>query len=193
MEISKKREPHLLRYKELLKKNNGYGNHEDEEEIKKLFKQYKPIKEELEREKYLGSYSSFDGSPSSKGTLQYDFWNHTPSDRYDWNNLKENINRYGLRNSLLLAPMPTASTSQIMGNNECFEPFTSNIYLRRTLAGEFIKVNNYMLEDLISIGIWNSELKNKILINNGQINGIPDIPLCIQNIYKTAWEISQNP
>ena len=191
MEISKKREPHLIRYKELLKNNYGYGNHSEKEEIEKIQYQYKPLKEELDRDEYLGSYSSFIGSPSSKGILQYDFWDHQPSDRYNWEELKTNIKKYGLRNSLLLAPMPTASTSQILGNNECFEPFTSNIYLRRTLAGEFIKVNNYMLDDLISIGIWNVELKNKILLNNGKINGISEIPEVIQNIYKTAWEISQ--
>ena len=191
MEISKKRVPKLLRYKELMSSCSKNNNDEDEEEIKNLISQYKPIREELERDEYLGSYSSFNGSPASEGILQYDLWGHTPSERYDWGSLKSEIKKYGLRNSLLIAPMPTASTSQILGNNECFEPFTSNIYLRRTLAGEFIKVNNYMLDDLISIGIWNSELKNKILINNGQINGISEIPKVIQDTYKTAWEVSQ--
>jgi ribonucleoside-diphosphate reductase alpha subunit len=189
MEISKKREPHLIRYKGLSLQDNL--SEEEKNELVDIRNKYKPINEEIERDNYLGSYSSFIGSPSHEGILQYDLWGHKPSERYDWNDLKSNIQKYGLRNSLLLAPMPTASTSQIMGNNECFEPYTSNIYLRRTLAGEFIKVNNYMLDDLISIGIWDSELKNKILINNGQINGISDIPSCIQNIYKTAWEISQ--
>lgn len=189
MEISKKREPYLIKYKELIQKN--ILTEKDELEIKEISEKYKPLDEEIERDKYLGSYSSFIGSPAEKGILQYDMWGHTPSERYNWQKLKSEIQTYGIRNSLLLAPMPTASTSQILGNNECFEPFTSNIYLRRTLAGEFIKVNNYLLEDLISIGIWNSELKNKILVNNGQINGIQEIPDVIQNTYKTSWEISQ--
>ena len=118
-------------------------------------------------------------------------WNHEPSDRYNWKELKQDISTYGLRNSLLIAPMPTASTSQILGNNECFEPFTSNIYVRRTLAGEFIKVNQYMLNDLISIGIWNNELKNKIIVNNGKLSNIQEIPDIIKELYKTSWEISQ--
>lgn len=191
MEISKKREPHILKYKKLLEKGFIPPNSEDKNEFDILSSKYKPIPEELDRDEYLGSYSSFKGSPASEGILQYDFWNHKPSERYEWDNLKSEIQKYGLRNSLLIAPMPTASTSQILGNNECFEPFTSNIYLRRTLAGEFIKVNNYMLDDLISIGVWNTELKNKILLNNGQINGIEDIPDVIQETYKTSWEVSQ--
>ena len=105
---------------------------------------------------------SFDNSPASKGILQFDMWGVEPSDRYDWDTLKKNIVEHGLRNSLLVAPMPTASTSQILGNNECFEPFTSNIYSRRTIAGEFIVVNRYLIRELIGLGIWNDEMKNSI-------------------------------
>ena len=189
MEISKKREKYIKRYKELNLKS--HLDSEEQKEVDDIFHEYKPIPEELDRNNYLGSYSSFQNSPASKGILQYDLWEHTPSQRHDWDKIKNDIKSYGLRNSLLIAPMPTASTSQILGNNECFEPFTSNIYVRRTLAGEFIKVNNYMLNDLISIGIWNSKLKDKIITNNGQINGIDDIPNVIRRTYKTAWEISQ--
>lgn len=141
--------------------------------------------------KYPGAYSTFEGSPASQGILQFDMWNVKPSERYDWGSLKEGIKTYGLRNSLLLAPMPTASTSQIMGFNECFEPFTSNIYKRKTLAGEFILVNKYLLQDLINLGLWNKDIKDKIIIDDGSIQNIPEIPENMRNMYKTVWEISQ--
>ena len=136
-------------------------------------------------------YSSFQGSPASEGILQFDMWNVIPSDRYNWNNLKDKIKRYGLRNSLLLAPMPTASTSQILGNNECFEPYTSNIYVRRTLAGEFVCINKHLIKDCINLGIWSQKLKDKIIIANGSIQNIEEIPNDLKQIYKTVWEISQ--
>ena len=136
-----------------------------------------------------GYYSSFDGSPASKGILQFDMWNVQPSDRYDWNQLKENIIKYGLRNSLLLAPMPTASTSQILGYNECIEPITSNIYSRRTLAGEFILANKYLMKELIDLNLWNERVKNSIIANNGSIQQIDIIPQEIRNKYKTVWEL----
>jgi ribonucleotide reductase alpha subunit len=151
----------------------------------------KPIEmEELLPEKYKGCYSSFEGSPSSKGILQFDMWNITPySGMYDWDILKQSIMEHGLRNSLLVAPMPTASTSQILGNNECFEPFTSNIYTRRTLAGEFIIINNHLLRDLIHLGLWNEHLKNLIIAHKGSIQNIDGIPRVLKNKYKISWEI----
>ena len=141
--------------------------------------------------KYPGAYATFDGSPASKGILQFDMWNVTPSQRYNWDALKTDIQTYGMRNSLLLAPMPTASTSQILGFNECFEPFTSNVYKRKTLAGEFIMVNKYLVHDLMKLGLWTKEIRDKIIIDDGSIQNIPEIPLPLKNLYKTVWEIKQ--
>jgi ribonucleoside-diphosphate reductase alpha chain len=138
-----------------------------------------------------GPYESYKGSPVSKGILQFDMWNVKPSDRWEWDLLREEIIKNGVRNSLLLAPMPTASTAQILGNNECFEPYTSNIYTRRVLSGEFIIVNKHLLRDLVKLGIWDDRLKNKLMASNGSIQNIDEIPDNIKNLYKTAWEISQ--
>ena len=138
-----------------------------------------------------GTYESYKGSPVSKGILQFDMWNVKPSDRWEWDLLREEIQKNGLRNSLLVAPMPTASTAQILGNNECFEPYTSNIYTRRVLSGEFIIVNKHLLRDLVKLGIWDDRLKNKLMSSNGSIQNIDEIPENIKNLYKTAWEISQ--
>ncbi|MDI3318553.1 ribonucleoside-diphosphate reductase subunit alpha [Pinibacter soli] len=138
-----------------------------------------------------GAYQTYEGSPASQGILQYDMWDVTPSDRWNWTALKAKIKEHGIRNSLLLAPMPTASTSQILGNNECFEPYTSNIYLRRVLSGEFIIVNKHLLNDLVKLGLWNGEMKNKILAANGSIQNIKEIPADIKELYKTVWEIKQ--
>jgi ribonucleotide reductase alpha subunit len=141
----------------------------------------------------LGSYSSFIGSPASEGIFQFDMWNIQPiPGRYDWAHLRKQIIRYGLRNSLLVAPMPTASTSQILGNNECFEPITSNIYMRRTLAGEFIMINKYLIREFLDLGIWNERIKNNIIANRGSIQQLTDLPGLtdhIKNKYKTVWEI----
>jgi ribonucleotide reductase alpha subunit len=137
----------------------------------------------------MGTYSSFEGSPASQGILQFDMWNVKPSDRYDWTKLKESIKTYGLRNSLLVAPMPTASTSQILGYNECFEPFTSNLYSRRTLAGEFVVVNKYLMRELIQLGHWNEQIKNNIIANKGSIQQLTVLPEHIRNKYKIVWEI----
>jgi ribonucleotide reductase alpha subunit len=149
------------------------------------------ILEELELKNDLaGAYSSFIGSPASKGILQFDMWNISPSSgRYDWNSLKESIIKFGLRNSLLVAPMPTASTSQILGFNECFEPFTSNLYTRRTLAGEFVVVNKYLMGELISLGLWNEQIKNNIIANKGSVQQLTILPEHIRNKYKIVWEI----
>jgi ribonucleoside-diphosphate reductase alpha subunit len=137
----------------------------------------------------LGVYSSFEGSPASKGILQFDMWDVTPSERYDWTALKESIKKFGLRNSLLVAPMPTASTSQILGYNECFEPFTSNLYSRRTLAGEFVVVNKYLMKELIQLGHWNEEIKNNIILNKGSVQQLSVLSDHIRDKYKTVWEI----
>jgi ribonucleoside-diphosphate reductase alpha chain len=138
-----------------------------------------------------GAYSSFAGSPASRGELQFDMWGVTPSNRWDWAGLKNKIQKTGLRNSLLLAPMPTASTSQILGNNECFEPYTSNIYTRRTLSGEYIVVNKHLLKDLIGYGLWNDDMKHKLMASNGSIQQIDEVPQELKELYKTVWELSQ--
>jgi ribonucleotide reductase alpha subunit len=138
---------------------------------------------------WAGSYSSFVGSPASKGILQYDMWNIVPSDQYDWKKLKQSIMIYGLRNSLSVALMPTASTSQILGFNECFEPLTSNIYSRRTLAGEFVVVNKYLMKELIDMGQWNDQIKNNIILNKGSIQQLTMLPQHLRNKYKIVWEM----
>jgi len=138
-----------------------------------------------------GPYSTFQGSPLSKGQFQFDMWNVAPSTRWDWDSLRKEVMEHGVRNSLLLAPMPTASTSQILGNNECFEPYTSNIYSRRVLSGEFIIVNKHLLKDLISLGLWNNDMKNRIIAANGSVQNIKEIPDDIKELYKTVWEIKQ--
>lgn len=138
-----------------------------------------------------GPYETFKGSPVSKGVFQFDMWGVTPTSRWEWDVLKEEVKKHGVRNSLLLAPMPTASTAQILGNNECFEPYTSNIYTRRVLSGEFIIVNKHLLKDLVKEGLWNAEMRQKIMASNGSIQGISEIPQRLKDLYKTAWEISQ--
>ena len=139
-----------------------------------------------------GAYESFEGSPVSKGIFQFDMWGVKPtSNRWDWDSLKDEVVKHGVRNSLLLAPMPTASTAQILGNNESFEPFTSNLYVRRVLSGEFMVVNKYLLEDLIQLGLWDDAMKQRIMAENGSIQNIDEIPQNIKDLYKTVWEISQ--
>jgi len=169
----------------------------DSDEAKKLNKEifetiyYSALTCSKDLAKEEGHYESFPGSPASQGILQYDMWGVQPSNRWEWDVLKEEIKEYGLRNSLLLAPMPTASTAQILGNNECFEPFTSNMYMRRVLSGEFPVVNKYLLRDLVQLGLWNNDMKNKIMLHNGSIQNIDEIPDNIKAIYKTVWEIKQ--
>lgn len=138
-----------------------------------------------------GHYESYPGSPISQGIFQFDMWGVTPSSRWNWDVLREEIKQYGVRNSLLLAPMPTASTAQILGNNECFEPYTSNIYTRRVLSGEFVIVNKHLMHDLVDLGLWNDSMKQKIIMSNGSIQNIDEIPQDIKEIYKTVWEIKQ--
>ncbi len=138
-----------------------------------------------------GAYETFQGSPLSKGVFQFDMWNVTPSARWEWDVLRKEVMEFGARNSLLLAPMPTASTAQILGNNECFEPYTSNIYTRRVLSGEFIIVNKHLLKDLVKEGLWNKDMRSKLMASNGSVQNIPEIPAHLKALYKTAWEISQ--
>lgn len=145
----------------------------------------------VELAKEQGTYSSYEGSPISQGILQYDMWDKTPTDLWDWSSLKAEIAKHGVRNSLLVAPMPTASTSQILGFNECFEPYTSNIYSRRVLAGEFQVVNPWLLKDLVDLGLWSDNMKNRIIAEGGSVQNIPNIPADIKALYKTVWEISQ--
>jgi ribonucleotide reductase alpha subunit len=140
---------------------------------------------------YCGAYSTFEGSPISKGQFQFDMWDEKPSDRYDWDKLRADIAEYGIRNSLLISPMPTASTSQIMGFNESFEPITNNIFQRKTLSGEFIVINKYLINDLISLGLWNKEMKDTVILNEGSIQNIPEISKELKELYKTSWEIKQ--
>ena len=139
-----------------------------------------------------GYYETYPGSPISQDLLQFDLWNEQPGGKYwDWDKLRADIKIHGVRNSLLVAPMPTASTSQILGNNECFEPITSNIYVRRVLSGEFAVVNKYLVYDLIRLGLWNEKMKNEIIAQNGSIQNIPIIADNIKEMYKTVWEVSQ--
>ena len=153
---------------------------------------YAAMETSMELAKVEGTYETYDGSPVSKGQFQFDLWNVTPkSNRWNWEGLKAQVKKYGVRNSLLVAPMPTASTSQILGNNECFEPYTSNIYTRRTLSGEFIVVNKHLMKDLIRLGIWNENMKNRLIAANGSVQNLPEVPQNIKDIYKTVWEISQ--
>merc|ERR1711981_690989 len=139
----------------------------------------------------LGSYETFAGSPASKGQLQFDLWGKTPkSGRWDWTALKAKIAKHGLRNSLLVAPMPTASTAQILGNNEAFEPITQNLYVRRTLSGEFVQVNRHLLKDLVDRGLWTDEMRTQLMAHNGSVQNV-DLPADVKELYKTVWEIKQ--
>ena len=147
----------------------------------------------MEISKIDGPYDSYKGSPISNGELQHNMWGIEDKDlsgRWDWTSLRKDIKKYGVRNSLLMAPMPTASTSQILGNNECFEPYTSNIYTRRVLSGEFIVVNKHLLNDLVNLGLWDEEMKQELMRANGSIQHIETIPMEIRNLYKTVWELS---
>lgn len=223
-EIAKKRGKYVREYKRLLNKKKKYNNSEqqqddkkknsprnksmttrkrasgkftpeDEARLQELKNDYYIIEEELSLPSQVcGSYSSFIGSPTQKGILQYDMWGVEPlpelKERFD-NVKNEQIKKHGLRNSLLLAPMPTASTSQILGNNECFEAFTDNIYSRETLSGNFTIVNKHLINDLIKLGLWNKDLKNNIIANDSSVQHIESIPKEIRNLYKTTWEISQ--
>ena len=199
MEISKERGIFMKKIQTMvgsLSANNSgaipymtiYNDEISQEQWKKLNPQYEELRDLSGT--FLGAYSSFKGSPLSQGKFQHDLWKVVPdSDLYDWNKLRKQVVKYGVRNSLLVAPMPTASTSQILGNNECFEPITSNIYTRRTLAGEFIVINKHLMKELIDLGLWNVELKNSIIENKGSIQHLEGLSEHIKNKYKTVWEI----
>jgi len=173
------------------------GHPFDSDEARKLNKQifetiyYGALEESSALAERDGAYKTYKGSPVSKGQLQYDMWGVTPSKLWDWSDLKARIKKHGVRNSLLLAPMPTASTSQILGNNECFEPYTANFYTRRTLSGEYIIVNKHLLKDLISLGLWDESMKQQLMVNNGSVQNIEGIPQEMKDMYKTAYELSQ--
>ena len=178
MELSKKRSKIIG---DILSNNS-------DEDINKYVNEFE---QDVIKTKYVGAYSSFEGSPISQGLFQFDLWGEQPSDRYDWDKLRNDIKEYGVRNSLLISPMPTASTSQIMGFNESFEPFTNNIFQRKTLSGEFIVINKYLIRDLINKGLWDKELKDTIILHEGSIQNIPEINQEMKELYKTSWEIKQ--
>ena len=169
----------------------------ESDEAKKLNKEihetiyYAAMTASKDLAKIDGTYETYEGSPVSQGIFQFDMWGVTPSSRWEWDVLREEVKKYGVRNSLLLAPMPTASTSQILGNNECFEPYTSNIYTRRVLSGEFPIVNKHLLKDLVKLGLWDDSMKSKIIAANGSVQGIEEIPQELKEIYKTVWEVKQ--
>ncbi len=193
MEMAKEREEDLI----LLK--NGKNQYNKDylgefipiEPLRAIQRKLKYIPEELDRDEYLGSYSSFIGSPLHQGQFQFDLWEKQPSNKYDWNRLMLEIQKYGVRNSLLVAPMPTASTAQILGNYECFEPILSNIYTRRVLSGEYMVLNDYLVEDLVHLNLWSNEMKDKIIVHDGSIQQIDTIPQVIKDKYKTVWELKQ--
>mgnify|MGYP001337229343 CR=1 FL=1 len=201
MKIAKERNYDMIELKKLLKSsdipelydNNKYQH--SNTRISKLYHILKPNKYELQMTDYHGSYSSFINSPIQEGKFQFDLWNVEPiydisnNINLNWDELRSDIKLHGMRNSLLIAPMPTASTSQILGNNECIEPFTSNIYSRSTLAGQFLIINKYLQNDLLKIGLWNDDLKDKIILNNGSVQQL-NIPSCIKEVYKISWELS---
>lgn len=168
----------------------------DSEEAKQLNKDifetiyYAAMTCSKDQAKEFGPYETYEGSPVSQGVFQFDMWDVTFSDRWEWDVLKEEVKKYGVRNSLLVAPMPTASTSQILGNNECFEPYHSNIYTRRVLSGEFVVVNKHLLKDLVKLGLWNDSMKNKLIANGGSVQSIEEIPENIRLLYRTIWEMS---
>jgi len=194
MELAKEREEGMKIIKKGREqyKNEGSNEFISSDVLFSLKKKLKYIPEELDRDEFLGTYSSYIGSPMYHGKLQFDLWNEeVPDDMFNWSNLRKEIKKYGVRNSLLVAPMPTASTSQILGNYECFEPVQTNIYSRRVLAGEFMVINEYLVRDLLLLNKWNEEVKNKIIKNEGSVLGIKEIPTFIQERYKTVWEIKQ--
>ena len=187
--LSKEREFSIMEYKSL----SESSQETNEVELERLNRHlHGVIPEELDREHYLGSYSSFNDSPLSRGEFQFDLWKYNQTDlRYDWTGLKKEVMKYGARNSLLVAPMPTASTAQILGNYECFEPIMSNIYSRRVLSGEYMVINEYLVNDLIQNHLWSTEMKDKIIEQNGSVQNIPEIPKVFKDKYKTVWELKQ--
>lgn len=195
MDIARKRKKHIQDYRRIYKKPEAERTDEEKALMHDIKSKYVIHVDEVEKLPMglAGAYSSFVGSPASHGILQFDMWGVQPSPELaeEWSMVKEDIKKHGLRNSLLMAMMPTASTSQIMGNNECIEPFTNNIYKRQTLAGNFTIINKYLVADLMALGLWSSDMKDKIILQNGSVQEIPEIPETIKKLYRTVWEIKQ--
>ena len=200
MEIARKRKKYVQEYKRIVKLGSGTAENptelsdEDKARLQELKTTHFIIDDELKLpNQYAGSYASYVGSPISEGKFQFDLWNVEPSPEMkgEWETLRADILKHGIRNSLLIALMPTASTSQILGWNECIEPFTNNIYTRKTLAGTFVVINKYLVQDLLDLGIWNQEMKDKIIMNDGSVQAIDEIPQKIKDLYKTVWEMKQ--
>ena len=201
MEIARKRKKYVQEYKRIIKLGGSSGtsgsgelSEEDKARLEELKTTYFIIEDELKLpNQYAGAYSSFVGSPLYEGKFQFDLWNVEPSEtmKPQWEALRADIQKHGVRNSLLIALMPTASTSQILGWNECIEPFTNNIYTRRTLAGTFVVVNKDLISDLLELGIWNQGIKDKIILADGSVQEITEIPQAIRDRYKTVWELKQ--
>ena len=196
MKLAQEREIVMKQYKmwlKQIKEADVYGDFISSDDYNKIKESLGPIiPGEVDREEYLGSYSSYIGSPLYHGELQFDLWDYKMTDiHHDWSSLREEIKKYGVRNSLLVAPMPTASTAQILGNYECFEPILSNIYTRRVLSGEYMVINEYLVNDLISLGLWSTQMKDKIILNDGSIQNIIGIPDIMKMRYKTIWEVKQ--
>ena len=200
MEIARKRKKFVQEYKRIVKLGSGTAENptelsdEDKARLQELKTTHFIIDDELKLpNQYAGSYASYVGSPISEGKFQFDLWNVEPSPEMkgEWETLRADILKHGIRNSLLIALMPTASTSQILGWNECIEPFTNNIYTRKTLAGTFVVINKYLVQDLLDLGIWNQEMKDKIIMNDGSVQAIDEIPQTIKDLYKTVWEMKQ--
>jgi len=200
MEIARKRKKYVQEYKRIIKLGSGTAENptelsqEDKARLQELKATHFIIDDELKLpNQYAGSYASFIGSPISEGKFQFDLWNVEPSPemKSEWETLRADILKHGIRNSLLIALMPTASTSQILGWNECIEPFTNNIYTRKTLAGTFVVINKYLVQDLLDLGIWNQSMKDKIIMNDGSVQNIDEIPQNIKDLYKTVWEMKQ--
>ena len=170
-----------------------FGSHASRELNKKIFETiyFAALTASNDLAKKEGPYETFPGSPASQGILQFDMWQVTPSETWDWPSLKKEIQKHGLRNSLLLAPMPTASTAQILGNNESIEPYTSNIYVRRVLSGEFIVYNKHLVKRLMALGLWNNSVRNKLILEKGSVQNIPEIPDTLKELFRTVWEIPQ--
>ena len=200
MEIARKRKKYVQEYKRIIKLGSGTSENptelsqEDKARLQELKATHFIIDDELKLpNQYAGSYASFIGSPISEGKFQFDLWNVEPSHEMkgEWDTLRADILKHGIRNSLLIALMPTASTSQILGWNECIEPFTNNIYTRKTLAGTFVVINKYLVQDLLDLGMWNQSMKDKIIMNDGSVQNIDEIPQNIKDLYKTVWEMKQ--
>merc|ERR1711988_57355 len=173
----------------------GYAFDDDDARLlnKQIFETiyYAAVEASTELAEKEGPYETYEGSPMSRGEMQFDLWKTTPTSLHDWSALREKVMKHGVRNSLLVAPMPTASTAQILGNNESFEPYTQNLYVRRVLSGEFVQVNRHLLTDLIERKLWTEDMRVKLIAHNGSVQQIEEIPSVLKELYKTVWEVKQ--